>query len=92
MYADNNILTLAPCLPTKHNQTQEAQASNSGSNFGSTSDSQGVDENVEIMAEAPVALAVVGVVGAMMALWISVRNARHTKKVSEGEFKPFVCI
>ena len=44
------------------------------------------------MAEAAVALAVVGVVGAMMALWISVRNARHTKKVSEGEFKPFVCI
>lgn len=50
-----------------------------------------MDPHVETMAEAAVALAVVGFVGAMLSLFVSVRNARHTKAVSEGQFKPFAC-
>lgn len=93
-------------MPTKQNAQAGATAGsdedsegddyNNGATGGvvaaAASDSRGVSESVETMAEAAVSLAVVGFVGAMLALWISVRNARHAKRVSEGDFKPFACI
>lgn len=44
------------------------------------------------MAEAALALGCVGMVGGLAALIISVRNARHAKAVSNGDFKPFACL
>lgn len=43
------------------------------------------------MAEAALALGCIGFVIAMVAVFLSVRNARHAKAVSGGDFKPLPC-
>lgn len=47
---------------------------------------------VETVAEAALALAVVACVAGVLALLITVKNARHAKVASGGEYKPFLCI
>ena len=52
----------------------------------------GGHDSVETMAEAALALACVGFIGAIMAMFISIRNARHAKAVSNGEFAWLPCL
>lgn len=47
---------------------------------------------IETMAEAALALAIVACLAAFIGLGVTVKNARHAKAVSGGEYKPFLCV